>query len=122
VLALYQSEMVFIAVLVFLCSMAIPLLKLLCQLWVLLAITLRRGQRPALQVYRLYHHLREWGMLEVYLMGILVAIVKLADLADLHLGVGMACFIALLLAQVWLEVSMSPHQVWDALEDAHARA
>ena len=57
VLALYQSEMVFIAVLVFLCSMAIPLLKLLCQLWVLLAITLRRGQRPALQVYRLYHHL-----------------------------------------------------------------
>lgn len=122
VLALYQSEMVFIAVLVFLCSMAIPLLKLLCQLWVLLAITLRRGQRPALQVYRLYHHLREWGMLEVYLMGILVAIVKLADLADLHLGVGIACFIALLLAQVWLEVSMSPHQVWDALEDAHARA
>ena len=51
-----------------------------------------------------------------------VPVCALADLADLHLGVGMACFIALLLAQVWLEVSMSPHQVWDALEDAHARA
>ena len=45
------------------------------------------------------------------------------DLAELHLGVGLACFVALMLAQVWLEVTMSQHQVWDALseEDEHAR-
>lgn len=62
-------------------------------------------------------------MLEVYLFGILVSIVKLVDLAELHLGVGLACFVALMLAQVWLEVTMSQHQVWDALseEDEHAR-
>ena len=56
------------------------------------------------------------GMLEVYLMGILVSIVKLIDMADLHLGIGLACFIGLLLSQVWLEVTMSPHQVWDSLD------
>ncbi|MNY79592.1 Paraquat-inducible protein A [compost metagenome] len=61
-------------------------------------------------------------MLEVYLMGVLVAIVKLSDLAELTLGLGMACFVGLLLVQVWLEVVMSPHQVWVALsgEDTHA--
>jgi paraquat-inducible protein A len=66
--------------------------------------------------------LREWGMLEVYLMGILVAIVKLIDMADLSLGVGLVCFVALLLVQIWLEVTMSPHQIWEALsgEDVHA--
>ena len=55
-------------------------------------------------------------------MGILVAMVKLKDLADLSIGVGLACFIGLLLVQVWLEVTMSPHQIWEALsgEDTDA--
>ncbi len=124
VVGLYNTGMGSVAVLVFLCSMVIPLIKLLCQLTVLVCIKTRRALGLGLVLYRLYHHLREWGMLEVYLMGILVSIVKLIDLADLHLGIGLACFIGLLLSQVWLEVTMSPHQVWDALEaegETHAR-
>ena len=81
------------------------------------------GRGYGLLLYRIYHHMREWGMLEVYLIGILVSIVKLADLAELSVGLGLFCFIALLLVQVWLEVTMSPHQIWEALagEDRHAR-
>ncbi|HZX17537.1 MAG TPA: paraquat-inducible protein A [Pseudomonas sp.] len=122
VLGLYNSGMQSVAVVVFLCSMAVPLLKLLCQFAVLLSIRLDIGRSYGLLLYRIYHHMREWGMLEVYLMGILVAIVKLIDLADLSIGLGLLCFIALLLVQVWLEVTMSPHQIWEALsgEDTHA--
>lgn len=122
VLGLYNSGMQGIAVVVFLCSMAVPLLKLLCQFVVLLSIRLDIGRSYGLLFYRVYHHLRDWGMLEVYLMGILVALVKLADLADVSLGLGLVCFIALLLVQVWLEVTMSPHQIWQALsgEEEHA--
>jgi paraquat-inducible protein A len=122
VLGLYSSGMQSIAVVVFLCSMAVPLLKLLCQFAVLLSIRLDIGRSYGLLLYRIYHHMREWGMLEVYLMGILVAIVKLVDLADLSIGLGLFCFVALLLVQVWLEVTMSPHQIWQALsgEDKHA--
>jgi paraquat-inducible protein A len=122
VLGLYDSGMQGIALVVFLSSMAVPLLKLLCQLLVLLSIRLEYGRSYGLLLYRIYHHMREWGMLEVYLMGILVAIVKLMDLADLSLGLGLFCFVALLLVQVWLEVTMSPHQIWEALsgEDTHA--
>ncbi|HEK0910229.1 MULTISPECIES: paraquat-inducible protein A [Pseudomonas] len=122
VLGLYNSEMRGVAAVVFLCSMAIPLLKLLCQLLVLLSIRLNIGRGHGLLFYRIYHHLREWGMLEVYFMGVLVAIVKLVDLAQLTVGLGLFCFISLLLVQVWLEVVMSPHQIWVALsgEDTHA--
>jgi paraquat-inducible protein A len=122
VLGLYNSEMRGVAVVVFLCSMAIPLLKLLCQLAVLLSIRLNVGRSYGLLFYRVYHHLRDWGMLEVYFMGVLVAIVKLVDLAELTIGLGLFCFISLLLIQVWLEVVMSPHQIWSALsgEDLHA--
>lgn len=123
VVGLYESDMQGVAVVVFLCSMAVPLLKLLCQLLVLLSIAWDVGRGYGLLFYRIYHHLRDWGMLEVYLMGILVAIVKLADIADLSLGIGLLCFVGLLLVQVWLEVTMSPHQIWRALsgEDAYAR-
>ena len=122
VVGLYESGMQGIAVVVFLCSMAVPLLKLLCQLLVLLSIRMDFARSYGLLLYRIYHHMREWGMLEVYLMGILVAMVKLMDLADLSLGLGLFCFIALLLVQVWLEVTMAPHQIWEALsgEDIHA--
>lgn len=122
VLGLYDSGMQGIALVVFLSSMAVPLFKLLCQLLVLLSISLDCGRSYGLLLYRIYHQMREWGMLEVYLMGVLVAIVKLMDMADLSLGLGLFCFIALLLIQVWLEVTMSPHQIWEALsgEDQHA--
>jgi len=122
VVGLFDTGMQGIAVVVFLCSMGIPLLKLLCQLAVLLSIRLNIGRSYGLLIYRIYHHLKDWGMLEVYLMGVLVAIVKLVDLAELSLGLGLTCFVSLLLVQVWLEVVMSPHQIWQALsgEDTHA--
>ncbi|MCU7650980.1 paraquat-inducible protein A [Pseudomonas piscis] len=122
VLGLFDTGMQGVAVVVFLCSMGIPLLKLICQLLVLLSIRWCIGRSYGLLLYRIYHHLRDWGMLEVYLMGVLVAIVKLADMASITVGPGLVCFIALLLIQVWLEVVMSPHQVWQALsgEDVHA--
>ncbi|WP_353188181.1 paraquat-inducible protein A [Pseudomonas sp.] len=122
VVGLFSTDMQGVSIVVFLCSMAIPLLKLLCQLFVLLTIRFDVGRSYGLLLYRIYHHLRDWGMLEVYLMGVLVAIVKLADMAAITVGLGLACFIGLLLVQVWLEVVMSPHQIWQALsgEDAHA--
>ncbi|MGA5721784.1 paraquat-inducible protein A [Pseudomonas atacamensis] len=122
VVGLFNTDMQGVSIVVFLCSMAIPLLKLLCQLFVLLTIRFNVGRSYGLLLYRIYHHLRDWGMLEVYLMGVLVAIVKLADMAAITVGLGLACFIGLLLVQVWLEVVMSPHQIWQALsgEDAHA--
>jgi hypothetical protein len=48
------------------------------------------GRSYGLLLYRIYHHLKDWGMLEVYLMGVLVAIVKLADMAAITVGLGLA--------------------------------
>lgn len=122
VLALHRTGMTAVAMLVFMCSMAIPLLKLLCQLFVLLSIRWQRGRGYGLFLFRTYQHMREWGMLEVYMMGILVSIVKIAGMADLQLGFGLACFVGLLLVQVLLEVCMAPQQIWEALSVEHADA
>jgi len=60
VLGLFDTGMQGVAAVVFLCSMGIPLLKLLCQLAVLLSIHWNIGRSYGLLLYRIYHHLRDW--------------------------------------------------------------
>lgn len=119
--ALYLSDMTVIALVVFLSSMLIPLIKLFTQLWVLLILQLNGSARFGLWLYRTYHNMREWGMLEVYMFGVLVSIVKMIDLGDLSLGLGLACFVGLLVSQIWLEATMNDHQVWEMLEEQRSR-
>lgn len=97
--------------------MVIPLPKLQCQFLVLLSVRFKIGQRTGLRQYRSHHYLREWGIIEVCRFGIQVSIVKLIDFAVLSLGIDPTCFVALLLIQDWLEFSMPPRLVWDALSD-----
>jgi paraquat-inducible protein A len=122
VLALYEAGGILqsIAVVVFLSSMVIPFFKLMIQFLVLVSIRFDRGRSYGLFLYRVYQHMREWGMLEVYLMGILVSIVKLIDIAKPSIGLGLVCFVSLLLIQVWLEATMEPHQIWEALAGGDA--
>ncbi|MFJ7311537.1 paraquat-inducible protein A [Pseudomonas sp. NPDC098747] len=122
VTSLYESGMYAIAATVFLTGMAIPLVKVLCQLAVLMCIHFNVARGHGRLIYRCYRHLREWGMLEIYLMGALVSMVKLAGMAELTLGVGLACFIVLMLVQIWLEVTMSPQQIWSELSSEAADA
>lgn len=122
VVDVYASGMELVAVLVFLCSMAFPLVKLLCQFTILHCFVLKRGRHLGIFLFRIYHYLKEWGMLEVYLLGILVTIVKIGSMATLSVGVGLACFVMLLLLQIWLDVEMASSQVWRLLtEDFYAR-
>jgi paraquat-inducible protein A len=122
VVGLYNADMRAVAGLVLLCSLIIPLLKLVCQLWVLVSLKGYSGQPLACTLLRWYQHLREWGMWEIYLLGIFVSMVKIGDVAELHLGIGLFCFIALLIVQVGLEATMSLQQFWHDLEAASTDA
>lgn len=122
VVDVYASGMHLVAILVFLCSMAFPLAKLLCQITILHCIAFKRRRHLGIFLLRIYQYLKEWGMLEVYLFGILVTIVKIGSMATLTIGFGLACFVMLLILQIWLDVEMSSSQVWQLLtEDFHAR-
>lgn len=120
VLGLYHSGMEIISILVLMCGLIIPLTKLLCQLYVLLSIYFNKTRSLAIFCFKSYQELKEWGMLEIYLLGILVSVVKLHGMAELHLGMGLACFILLLFVQVWAEVIMSAPQTWALLGNINA--
>jgi paraquat-inducible protein A len=101
------------AALVLICTTLAPAayLALVCTL--LLAV--RRPPAPPWTgtLLRLASHARAWSLPEVMLLGILVALVKIADLATVDAGVGLYATGALLALLAGLATSFDPRTIWD---------
>ena len=117
IVVLYQGGYSWVAVLVGLCSVLIPLLKLLLILYITVGLSVKNYCKGLAKSFRLYHRLNTWGMLEVYLLGILVSIVKLLDVAEVVPGIGLYCFGGLLLITVLLSAALDKGAVWEAIEN-----
>jgi paraquat-inducible protein A len=69
-------------------TFVIPLLQILLLLWVLTFVALARVPPAFRHVMRLLHWLRPWSMTEVFMLGVLVAIVKLVSWVPIKAGAG----------------------------------
>ena len=69
-------------------------------------------------MFRCYQKLNTWGMLEVYMLSLLIAFTKLGDLADVIAGIGLYSFAGLMLVSVFCSVTLDEHEVWDRMETA----
>lgn len=116
VLELYRQGFGAMAALVFGVSILAPALKILALLYVLLPLRFRRPLPQAARVFRWVETLRPWSMTEVYLLGILVAVVKLADLASIEPGLALYCFTALILLMAAADAALEPEDIWERLE------
>jgi paraquat-inducible protein A len=115
---LYERGFGELAVLIAFTSIAAPIIYIFGMLYVLVPI--RMGARPWKLglVFRALVWLRPWSMLEVYLLGALVAIVKLAELASIDPGPASIAFAALILVWIGIAATLDPREVWDrAWED-----
>ncbi len=117
IVALQENNLGVVAALVFLAAMVVPLVRLLLLLPVLSAAVWKKGLFPARRLYRWYVHMGEWGMVEIYLLGVLVSVIKLADMATVHLGIGLYSFAALMLVEIGISLNLNQYQLWRQLED-----
>lgn len=104
-----------IAALVAFTTIAVPLLETLGLIYVLLP--LRLGARVPWQnpVFRVIETLAPWGMIEVFLVGVLVAIVKLAHLAHLEMGWSLWLLAAFMLVMAAVGASLDEEEIWERL-------
>jgi paraquat-inducible protein A len=117
-LAFFEMDRPLLALIVFLTTILFPLLSLLGMIVVLLAVKMQRVNRYFIApLFRFLMSTDAWGMLEVFLLAVLVAIVKLGDLADIVIGVSMYAFIALIMVLTLLSLSLDPDDVWQHLRD-----
>lgn len=111
-----------LAVLLVLNLILFPLFELFTLLWVLLTIRKESTNAPARFMYRWMHKLKPWGMLEVFMLGVLVAVVKLGDLAILVIGPAFWSFAFLIICMAAATAMLDPFVVWNRLDAEHEHA
>jgi len=116
VVDLYRGGFYWVALVVFVCSILAPAAKLFLLLIVLLHIKLDYYSRFLTTLFRFYGYLDSWGILEVYVIAVLVSITKLVDLAAIHAGLGLYSFVGLLLASILAAVNLDKEQIWKSIE------
>lgn len=117
VIALFQNDFWILSIVVLLASIIIPLFKLLFVLYITVGLKLNRSLPRLADYMRWYRHIEEWGMLEVYALGIIVAYVKLIDLADIIPEPGLYCFIGVLLISSFISIAMDEEKFWELIEE-----
>ena len=101
VTALFEAGQWLLAPLVLCTSLLFPLLTLSAVVYLLLPLQLqRRPGRYANPVLRLLTILTPWSMTGIYTLGIMVAIVKLRDMAEITPGIALYAFFGLLLTSI----------------------
>ncbi|MGW8194219.1 MAG: paraquat-inducible protein A, partial [Desulforhopalus sp.] len=93
-----------------------PILKLGLLFLVSFSILSRHVFGPVKYLFRIYQHLSEWGMVEVYMLGILVAVIKMYSMASINYDTGFFCFAALVVLTVWSSTIIDEQLFWDLIE------
>ena len=116
VIELFQAQMWPLAILVLLASIVVPLLKL-AALTVLL-VTTREGSvtrlRDRTRLYRFIDSIGRWSMIDVFMLTILVALVRMGFIATVLPGIGAIAFASVVILTMFAAASFDPRLMWDA--------
>ena len=116
VIDLYRQGMVPLAVLVGLTAIVAPAVQLGTLVFLLLPLQLGRVPRGLAPVFRLMRRIQPWSMMEVFLLGILVSVVKLAGMADIVPGLAIWAFGVLILVIAAANASLNARAIWRRAE------
>lgn len=117
---LYAQGHAALAWLVFITTVLGPLLQIAILLYVL--IPLRRKRRAPGQntAFRLLTQIRRWTFVEVFMLGCLVALVRLSGYAEVVTGVSLWSCGLLMLTLAALTIHTSPAQFWRWVDGSRA--
>lgn len=111
-LALYRLGMGELGLLVLLTSFLFPLLIITGMLHIL--ISLRLGYHPwkMARIYRMVETLMPWNLVAVFMLGVLISIVKLMDLATVIPGISLYSFVGLMVLTAAAHASVDSFAIW----------
>ena len=112
---LLENNEWFVGIVVLVASIVVPLLKIAGLFFLVAAAKFRLGRRLRSQtsLYKVIDLIGPWAMLDVFLLAILVALVKLNDLATVVPGPGLAPFTAMVVLTLLASAAFDPKLIWD---------
>jgi paraquat-inducible protein A len=109
-----------IALVIFVASVFVPLMKILILIFLLISVQRKSQWRPREQakLYRLTELVGRWSMVDVYVVTILVALVNLGVIADIDAGPAALYFAAVVILTMFAARTYDPRLIWDGIEDS----
>ncbi len=110
-----------IALVIFVASVFVPLLKLLILIYLLISVQRKSTwrQKDRTKLYRITEIIGRWSMVDIFVVTILVALVHLGGLATIHAGPGALFFGAVVVTTIFAAISFDPRLIWDTQEVIH---
>jgi paraquat-inducible protein A len=102
-----------VAAVVLFTSILAPGLQLMLLLVVVLPLRLGRRPPAMARLFRWFQQLLPWGMMDVFMLGILVSVVKLMDMATIVPGTALFAFVLLIFVLAGAQAALDPDQVWE---------
>lgn len=115
IFSLIEKDMVPIAILVFVASILVPLLKLfgLTLLWFCVYRKWQINPRLLTLVYRVIAFVGRWSMLDIFMISILVGLVDLGGVAQVISGPAATAFAAVVVLTMLAAKNFDPRLLWD---------
>lgn len=119
VIHLYQAGQWPLAVLIFLASLVIPLLKLMTLSYLL--ITIQRGEKRLQQermwLFRVTEFIGRWSMVDVFVVAILSGLVQFGNLAHIEANAGTFCFAAVVVLTMLAAAHLDERLIWASVDN-----
>ena len=108
-----------IAMVIFIASVFVPFVKLCILIFLVLSVRFRSAWRPKdrTMLYRLTELVGRWSMVDIYVVTILVALVKLGAIATIEAGPAAVYFAAVVVITMFAAESLDPRLIWDVIEE-----
>lgn len=110
-----------LALIIFIASIMVPGMKLLAITVLLLSVQHRPGWRrhDRTKLYRIVELVGRWSMVDIYVAGILAALVQFKALATIKAGPGAVAFGAVVVLTMFAAEAFDPRLIWDPAEERH---
>lgn len=116
VATLWQQDARLLAILVFTTTQALPAFELALMIWLLAPLVRHRKPVGGAWLLRALAALRPWGMVEVFVLGVLVALVKMTSISTVVPGVALWAFGALIVLFASAVATFDPQAAWQRME------
>jgi paraquat-inducible protein A len=118
VVYLWRSGSWDLALVVFIASILVPLMKLIAITLLLITVQRRSTWLPVqrTRLYRLVELVGRWSMLDIYVVTILAALVHIGSLATIKAGPAALAFGAVVVLTMFAAMQFDPRMIWDPFE------
>lgn len=115
VVVLWHHRSYFIAVVVFIASVMVPVLKFLVLFYLLASVKRRSGtsRRDKLRLFHVTEIIGPWSMVDVFVVALLVALIQMGGIASVRPGIAAFAFAGMVAVTMLAAAAFDPRLLWD---------